>query len=546
MTDMASANSLLNEENFLCTICLEVFNKPVTTACGHNFCSDCITQHWNTNNNVLTCPVCNEKFYSRPTLRVNTVLAHLAENVKTTTEAKSRDSPDQTESENVLCGICTGVKLPALKSCLVCFVSYCEKHLEPHQTIQYLKNHKLIRPVENLETRVCLKHGKPLDLFCKVDHKFLCESCKDDHKTHKIVSPEEEVQAKKELLGKEKTDTDQMILKRQQKIQEFQRSLEMCGNNAGKALSYNMSVMTAMADSILRSQKELTKVIVAKQKKVERETEGLIKELQGEIAQLEQNNLQLDQVSLVNDEFTFLEKFHTLTVTPPQVRDWSEVTLDFEQFDIQGALTKLQTTVMREIRILCDPNLKQMQQHAVDVTLDPDTAHPCLNISEDRKEVTHGDRKRVLPNTPRRFDHVPNVLGKECFSAGKFYFEVCVKGKTNWDLGIVAESINRKGDTRLSPMNGYWTIWLRKGNELTANAGPAINLHIRELPQQVGIFVDYEAGQVSFYDAEARALIFSFTGCNFTEKLFPYFSPCSNDGSRNAAPLVITPIKCSD
>ena len=99
---------------------------------------------------------------------------------------------------------------------------------------------------------------------------------------------------------------------------------------------------------------------------------------------------------------------------------------------------------------------------AVDVTLDPDTAHPYLILSEDGKQVRHGDTRTNRPNTPKRFNKSVNVLGMEGFSTGRFYYEVTVKGKTDWDLGVARESVNRKRKITLSPKNGYWTVWLRK------------------------------------------------------------------------------------
>lgn len=83
-----------------------------------------------------------------------------------------------------------------------------------------------------------------------------------------------------------------------------------------------------------------------------------------------------------------------------------------------------------------------------------------------------------------------------------------VKDKIHWDLQVANQSINRKGDLRLSPENGYWTIWLRKGGEFTANASHVLNLHVREMHQKVGVCVDYEDGEVSFYDVDGRACIF--------------------------------------
>lgn len=535
---------MASEEDLLCSICLQVFNSPVTIPCGHNFCQDCITRHWQTNNTVCRCPLCAEEFYSIPKLRVNTLIAQMATEFKECAAKKSLTTSEQAGNGHVLCDICDiRKKLTAVKSCLVCFTSYCEAHLQPHQRNPAMKKHKLIHPVENPESRVCKDHHEPLELFCRVEQMFICKSCKDsDHKAHKVVSLEEEAQAKKAQLEKEGKDMDQMIQTLQQKIHEIQHSVEASRTNAAKVQSYSMHVMTTVVDYIQRSQTELNEVIQTQQTKFETEREGFIKELEGEIMQIKKNNSQLNQVSLSKDEFTFLENVLSLTITQPQVKDWSDVTFSSDQFTMQEALTNLQTTVTREIRMLCDPKLKEMQKYAVDVTLDPETAQRSLNVSEDGKQVAHGHRKRNLPDKPQRFDYVPNVLAKEGFSSGKFYYEVQVKDKTQWDLGVASQSINRKGDLRMSPKTGYWTISLKKENKFTANESPVNNLHVRGTPQKVGVFVDYEEGQVSFYDTDARACIFSFTGCNFTEELFPFFSPCSIDGGKNSAPLIITPV----
>uniref|UniRef100_A0A3B5QA72 B30.2/SPRY domain-containing protein n=1 Tax=Xiphophorus maculatus TaxID=8083 RepID=A0A3B5QA72_XIPMA len=186
--------------------------------------------------------------------------------------------------------------------------------------------------------------------------------------------------------------------------------------------------------------------------------------------------------------------------------------------------------------------MKRVQQFAVDVTLDPDTAHPNLILSDDGKQVKHGDVKKKLPDNPERFSKCVNVLGQQSFSSGRFYFEVQVKGKTKWDLGVARESIKRKEFKPLSPQKGYWTVILRNGNEYSAVVGSLIRLHLHPGPQKVGVFVDYEEGLVSFYDVDAAALIYSFTGCCFKEKLYPYFGPGLNDGGKNSAPLIICPV----
>ncbi len=178
----------------------------------------------------------------------------------------------------------------------------------------------------------------------------------------------------------------------------------------------------------------------------------------------------------------------------------------------------------------------------VDVTLDPDTAHPELILSEDGKEVRHGHIKQYCPDSDKRFDKYMIVLGNEGFSSGRFYFEVQVKGKTQWSLGVAKESIYRKGSLNLCPESGNWTLWQRNAEEYKACESSPISLSLNVKPQKVGVFVDYEEGLVSFYDVESRSHIYSFTGQAFTDKLYPFLSPWTNGVGKNAAPLIISPV----
>nr|XP_033470406.1 uncharacterized protein LOC117249122 [Epinephelus lanceolatus]XP_033470407.1 uncharacterized protein LOC117249122 [Epinephelus lanceolatus] len=189
--------------------------------------------------------------------------------------------------------------------------------------------------------------------------------------------------------------------------------------------------------------------------------------------------------------------------------------------------------------------LMSVQQFAVDVTLDPDTAHPNLILSDDGKQVHHGDVRKKLPDNPERFYRCVNVLGKQSFSSGRFYYEVQVKGKTAWTVGVAKESMERKESITVSPEGGFWTMWLRDGNRYEANDNPSVRLSLKSNPQKVGVFVDYDEGLVSFYDVDAADLLYSFTSCSFTEKLLPYFSPCTNDNGTNSAPLIICPVRHS-
>ncbi|XP_030050671.1 uncharacterized protein LOC115464430 [Microcaecilia unicolor] len=179
--------------------------------------------------------------------------------------------------------------------------------------------------------------------------------------------------------------------------------------------------------------------------------------------------------------------------------------------------------------------------YAVNVTLDPETAHPMLILTEDLKSVRLGDTRQKLPDNPQRFDFYRCVLGCESFTSGRHYWEVEVGDKTDWDLGVCKESVNRKGMISLLPEDGYWTVTLVNRDKYWARTSNWILLPLSVRPWAVGIFLDYEAGKVSFYNADNKSHLFTFTN-TFTEKLQPYFSPCSNRGGKNVGALRIHPV----
>uniref|UniRef100_A0A8C2DEZ0 B30.2/SPRY domain-containing protein n=1 Tax=Cyprinus carpio TaxID=7962 RepID=A0A8C2DEZ0_CYPCA len=205
-----------------------------------------------------------------------------------------------------------------------------------------------------------------------------------------------------------------------------------------------------------------------------------------------------------------------------------------------------QTRQNVEIFVLVKCDSYSVISLSVDVTLEPDTAHPNLILSNDGKQVRHVDIMHGVPDYPERFDKCASVLGKEGFLSGRFYFEVQLKGKSKWDLGVARESINRKGKIRVSPQNGYWTVGLWNESEYWACADSYVLLSLRVKPQKVGVFVDYEEGLVSFYDVESRSHIYSFTGQSFTNRIYPYFCPFSNDFGKNSAPLIISPVNFNE
>uniref|UniRef100_A0A8C1KFW5 Uncharacterized protein n=1 Tax=Cyprinus carpio TaxID=7962 RepID=A0A8C1KFW5_CYPCA len=482
-------------EELQCSICLDVFTDPVSTPCGHNFCKTCLKKCWD-NSQTFSCPYCKETFSQRPDLKINTTLREVVDHYKKKTPEKKPD---------VLCDICEERKLKALKSCVVCQSSYCETHLERHLRVAGLKKHKLMEPVSNLEDYICQTHERPLELFCRDDQTCVCSMCAlTDHKNHNTVPLEEESEEKKvEVTNKLNTEEEKAAC---------------------------VEFFTDLIRSIERYQTELLEMMEEQQKAAEKQEKELIEELELEITELKKRNTELEQLSHTEDHLHLLQMYSSLC-SPTNTRNWPEISM------------KTRSQRSSDVLLLCvSTELKRMQQYAVDVTLDPDTAHPELILSEDRKQVKYGGVSQDVPDNPERFDSCVCVLGKEGFSLGRFYFEVQVKESTEWDLGVARESINRKGEISLSPSDGYWTVVLRNEDKYAAYDDPTVSLYVRVIPQRVGVFVDYEEGLVSFYDVESSSHIYSFTGQSFTDKLYPFLGPALNIEGENSAPLIITPV----
>ncbi|XP_041646534.1 nuclear factor 7, brain-like [Cheilinus undulatus] len=459
-------------------------------------------------------------------------------------QAAVKKASEIAQPGEVPCDVCTGVRLKALKSCLVCLSSYCEIHLERHQKVSGLVKHKLIEPLDNLENRICTKHEELLELYCKTDQMCLCQFCAEtDHESHVVVPLTEERQGKEIELGETQAEFQQMVQEREAKIQELQQSATFSREAADKEIAEGVQVFTALTQFVETGLGQLTQQVRQKKKCTAKQAEDFIKILNQEISELMKRNAELEELSHSDDPLQLVQSLTSLKVSLPS-RNWTEISLRQPSYEgtVARALAELKEALSKGMETFFEAELKRVQRYAVDVTLDPDTAHPKLLLSDDGKQVNHCDTVRTLPDNPERFSFCVIVLGKQSFSSGRFYYEVEVKGKTKWDLGVVSVSAHRKGQITACPGEGYWTLQLRNGNEYMALTDPDVLLSVKSQPQKVGVFVDYDEGLVSFYNVDAADIIYSFTCCSFTEKLCPFFSPCFNDSGDNSAPLRISDV----
>uniref|UniRef100_A0A4X2LNI3 Erythroblast membrane associated protein (Scianna blood group) n=1 Tax=Vombatus ursinus TaxID=29139 RepID=A0A4X2LNI3_VOMUR len=204
-----------------------------------------------------------------------------------------------------------------------------------------------------------------------------------------------------------------------------------------------------------------------------------------------------------------------------------------------GSLSENASVKLEVAGAYCPLSYRSWKEDAfMEVTLDPDTAHPKLLLSENLRSVRLGDKRQDVPDSPKRFDFVVSVLGSPSFTSGCHYWEVCVGDKTKWILGVCSESVNRKGKITASPSNGHWLLRQSRMNEYEALTSPQTFFRLKERPRSVGIFLDYEAGFVSFYDATNKSHIYTFIH-TFSGPLRPFFEPCLHDEGKNVAPLII-------
>uniref|UniRef100_A0A3Q2WS93 Uncharacterized protein n=1 Tax=Haplochromis burtoni TaxID=8153 RepID=A0A3Q2WS93_HAPBU len=426
--------------------------------------------------------------------------------------------------EQLLCCICLDVfrdpvTLPCghnfCKDCITEHLNFNSQRKCPMCKEQVDRKYKLEKL---LERKMCAEHGKPLDFYCKNEQMIICQSCVDaDHRFHRVVPLKEEYEAKKTQLGITEAKILHMIQERQRKVHELKQSLKLSTEAADRETANGVRVFSALIKSLERAQAELIEMTEENQKRTEKQTKVYITELEQEAFELTRRRDEMEELSRSKDRLRFLQSFPSLNAAPP-TKDWTDV-----------SICPLTETIKNEVKMIRDAQFNNIRQNAVDVTLDPDTAHPALILSNDGKQVHCGDEWKELPDSSKRFEPAISVLGTRGFSCGRLYYDVQVKGKTGWTLGVAKGSVNRKGEIKLNPENGYWAIYLRDRNEYFALAADPVPLSVNDHPEKVRVFVDYEEGLVSFYDVNAAVLLHSYTGQTFTEKLYPFFSPGSSD-----------------
>ncbi|XP_053235399.1 tripartite motif-containing protein 10-like [Podarcis raffonei] len=449
-------------EEVLCPICQDFLTDPVTLDCGHNFCQGCITKH---------CEI--------------------------------RDEIDM--------GDC---------KCPVCMVKI--------QSRNFCRNWQLANVAERLKLQrkqLCEKHKEKLHLFCKQDEELVCLVCErcPEHKSHTVVLKEEVAQEYKTLI----CDRLEHLKKEREKIQAYEAKIGKESNSLLRITETErqktMEKFRQLHQFLEEQEKRLLNEIEEMEKEITRRREKHLAGLSEELSSLERSIREMEEKS--QQPASELLQDVRRTLQRCERRGTSENPLTFP-LELKRKISKFRAAIpilyLGEEKIK-DALLSRLLQKA-NVTLDPDTAHPCLILSEDGKSVRREYKDEALPDNPERFSDWPCVLGCEGFTAGRHFWEVNMGSEELWAIGVARKSMGRKGLFSLRPERGIWAVGKWHGKYKACTSPHCSPLSLSEEPRRIRVTLDYEGGYVSLSDADSGAELHTFSGALFFgETLLPFF-----------------------
>ncbi|KAL0968427.1 hypothetical protein UPYG_G00266710 [Umbra pygmaea] len=456
--------SAKSHDPLFCSICLELLKDPVTIHCGHSYCMNCINSCWDQEdlNGVYSCPQCRQTYSPRPVLHKSTVLAEILEKLNTTGPLAASPAHCYAVLGDVECDVCTGRKLKATKSCLVCLASYCDTHLQPHYESNAFKKHKLVKVSTKIQEKICPKHDKLLEVYCCTDQHCICLLCvMDEHKGHTTVSAAAERTDKQKLLVKLQEQYEMRIQEMENEVQELQQAVKTHTRSAQVTVDESDKVFSELIRFIQRKQTGVMELIRSQEKIAVSRVKGLLKQLDGEVAEMKKRDQELRQLSDTEDHIYFLQSFQSLSVPPgsgaPSRPLNPHFTFESVKKLLSGLKVKLDAICKEEI-VKISQNVMKVQivrpqepmiredflEYPCQLTLDQNTACETLCLSENNSKVTRNDREtQACSDNPDRFTHFDQVLCSEALS-GNCYWEAELRG---WiSVAVSYLSLGRKGE----------------------------------------------------------------------------------------------------
>ncbi|XP_068128116.1 E3 ubiquitin/ISG15 ligase TRIM25-like [Hyperolius riggenbachi] len=465
---MASAG--LREE-LKCSICLSIYTDPVTLRCGHNFCRGCLHPVLATQEGSggYSCPECREKFQERPALQRNITLCNIVESFLST-------QPGQEESQ-VFCTYCIHASVPAVKSCLLCEAFLCNDHLRVHKTSP---EHILCDPTTSLENRKCFFHKKYLEYYSNEDAACVCISCRIDRD-----NCGDQVELLDEASKRQKKKLRNVLQELITQRQEAKKKVQSLEEGRRKALE-----------------------------KADAETERV----RTKKDEMSRKMRHIEELCNMTDPLTVLQEPDTGDTCDTEEGDNEDRDRHDEgDLDVAGISHTLHTELAD---IMSGVTGGIYIKEVANIVLDINTASNRLRISDNRKVVFWSPDGQNYPEAPERFLY-PQVLSSQSFSSGRHYWEVDVGGSEGWIVGMCYPSIDRK--RRPQSAIGYntqsWGLYREGEQYLVIHDSKWTRLCLSIPGDMVGIYLDYEAGKISFYSlGDPIRHLHTFTA-TFTEPL---------------------------
>ncbi|XP_040197928.1 E3 ubiquitin/ISG15 ligase TRIM25-like [Rana temporaria] len=500
---MASADLRAEME---CSVCLKIYTDPVTLRCGHNFCRVCIDRVLDTQEGSgdFFCPVCRKRFRSRPALKRNISLHNIAETFLSA-------QPDWEES-GVFCTYCVDYPVPAVRSCLHCEVSLCDKHLRVHKKSP---EHILCDPTLSMESRKCSVHKRILEYYCTEDNTCICVSCSlaGEHRGHQVELLQEASEKKKMTLR----NVLQKHLTKREETEERVQSLQEHRRKVEEEAAGDTERVTVLFRDLRRRLEDL-------EKRVLREISGRAERISISIQDLEIKKEELSRKMRHIEELCNMTDLCDTEDGDNEDRERHEKLLhDGGGLGVAGVLHTGLSDIITEVNVYFPIH------GAADILLDGITANKYLQISDDRKTVYWQYIEHCHPETPEKFQDYYQVMSSQSFSSGRHYWEVDVGGSESWRVGMCYPSIERRGNQSLIGENNKSCGLDWDGDQYSViHNGDEICLPTNLSSNRVRIYLDYEAGRISFYDlCDPIRHLHTFT-TTFTESL--HAGLCVEDG----------------
>ncbi|XP_026105990.1 tripartite motif-containing protein 16-like [Carassius auratus] len=546
------AEARFSQDEFMCPVCLDLLKDPVAIPCGHSYCKICITDCWDQEDQkrVYSCPQCRQTFSPRPALAKNTILAEMVEKLK-----KTRLSADcEAGAGDVQCDVCTGRKYRAVKSCLVCLESYCQTHFERHEEFHSRKPHKVTEATGRLQEMICRKHEKILEVFCRTDQKCICLLCTIiEHKNHDIVPAADQRTEKQKQLKETQKTLQQRIQQREKDLQQLRETVESHKRSAQTAVEDSERIFTELIRSIERSRSELIRLIRDQEKTAVSRAEERLERLEQEINDLRRRDAELEQLSHTQDHIQFLQSFQFLSA-PPESTDVNDDL--FSSLFSSDALRESVHQLRDKLEDFCKEQLKKISdrvtftnidlwtrkdflQYSHQFTLDLNTAHKLLRLSENNRVITYTKTVQPYPDHSDRFNGWYQVLCRESV-CGRCYWEIEWSGDKGVCISVSYKSISRKGagvECGFGWNDQSWSLYCSPSRYSFTHNNIQTVLSVKSIirrtgvcsdddddVRRIGVFVDHRAGTLSFYSVSDTMSLIHTVQTTFTQTLYPGFT----------------------